>query len=503
MRILWILVIVFFCLQSCGIGKDAAKASTKFSPAELQKDYNIFQSMLEESHPGLYWYTPKDSMDYFFNWGNHHIKDSLNAVEFKQVLSYVTAKINCGHTSILSSSVKPAIGKRDSLRTRIFPLSLKLWDDTMVVVGNLNRTDSLLTRGTVIKSINNRRFHEMVDTFSKFISSDGYNVTHKLQTLSNRSGFGTAYKNVYGLPYRFNIQYIDSNGHEKFTTIPVFIPVRDTTLKEGPAKELAKPKKESKKVQRLDIRNLKIDKEKNTAVMDLNSFGRNYRLKKFFRQSFKKLDKQHVSNLIIDVRSNGGGSVTNSTFITRYISSKSFKIADSLYAINRKSHYGVFIEDYLFNNLFMTFMTRKKKDGNYHFRYFENHRFQPKANHHYNGKVYLLTGGNSFSATTLFAQVIKNQDNVFIVGEETGGSAYGNTAWLIPEVTLPNTKIKFRLPLFRLVIDKDQPKNGRGVLPTIEVTPTSDAIRRGIDYKMAKAQELIEQDKKETVKVKQ
>lgn len=141
-------------------------------------------------------------------------------------------------------------------------------------------------------------------------------------------------------------------------------------------------------------------------------------------------------------------------------------------------------------------MTKKKHDGNYHFRYFEKHYFKPTKNNHFDGKVYILTGGNSFSATTLFAHTVKKQENVFIVGEETGGAAYGNTAWLIPEATLPLTKLKFRLPLFRLVIDKNIPKNGRGLQPEIEVKPTANAILRGADYKLDKVLELIKNEKR-------
>jgi hypothetical protein len=88
------------------------------------------------------------------------------------------------------------------------------------------------------------------------------------------------------------------------------------------------------------------------------------------------------------------------------------------------------------------------------------------------------------------------QENVTIVGEETGGGAYGNSAWLIPEVTLPRTKVRFRLPLFRLVIDKDLPKDGRGVMPEVESKPTSEAIRKGRDYKMDTVLELIHEDKR-------
>ena len=139
----------------------------------------------------------------------------------------------------------------------------------------------------------------------------------------------------------------------------------------------------------------------------------------------------------------------------------------------------------------MVFMTAKKKDGKYHFGYFERHYFNSKKKNHYDGNVYILTGGNSFSATTLFTQTVKHQDNVTVVGEETGGGAYGNTAWLIPDLTLPETGIRFRLPLFRLVIDKNIPKDGRGVQPEVIAVPTTEAIRRGVDYKMEMVMDLI------------
>ena len=141
--------------------------------------------------------------------------------------------------------------------------------------------------------------------------------------------------------------------------------------------------------------------------------------------------------------------------------------------------------------------TRRRNDGNYHFGYFERHYFRPKKNNHYNGKVYIVTGGNSFSATTLFTGALVKQNNVIVVGEETGGGAYGNSAWLIPYATLPETGVRFRLPLFRLVIDKTVPKNGRGVQPEITSFPSIEAIRRNADFKIETVMELIQKDKEE------
>jgi C-terminal processing protease CtpA/Prc len=496
MRILLILFCVVL-VTGCGVSKSSFSPAKKYSPEKLQKDYSVYQQIMEEVHPGLYWYQPKDSMDYYFNWGKEQLNDSLTETDFRKVLAYVTAKINCGHTSIRVS--KKYSRYVDTVRAaRIFPLSLKLWDDTAVVAANLDRRDSLLKRGTVIRKINGRPISKIVDSLFNFISTDGYNTTHKYQSLSNRGYFGSLYTSIFGFSPAYSIEYADSTGAIKKTLIKTYRPVIDTTERSAirPIRTVPQPsRKERNSLRKNSVRLLKIDSAEHVAMMDLNSFGRGYGLKGFFRRSFKTLQKNDIGHLIIDVRGNGGGSVTNSTLITRYISDHSFKVGDSLYAIVKRKKYSRYIKNDFFNRLFMTFFTKRKADGFYHFRYFERKYFQPKKKNHFDGKVYILTGGNSFSATTLFASSLIKQNNVIIVGEETGGGAYGNSAWLIPDVTLPETKVRFRLPLFRLVIDKNYPKTGKGVQPEIEVKPTTEAIRRGADYKVDKVMELIKKDK--------
>ncbi len=497
MRILLILFCGAILITGCGVSKSSFSPVKKYAPGQLQSDYELYQHILEEHHPSLYWYTSKDSMDYYFNVGRERLKDSMTEPEFRKVLSYVTAKISCGHTSVRPS--KRFARFNDTARIgRIFPLSMKLWQDTLVVTANLNRRDSVLKRATVITGINGRTYGKLVDTLFEYISTDGYNRTHKYQTLSNRGFFGSLYTSLFGLSPRYTIDYLDSSGATKTITVPIYSPAADTFTRRAirPVPTLPQPSRnERRQIQMTNIRLLQIDSVNHTAMMNLASFGRGFGLKGFFRRSFRALRKNKISHLIVDVRSNGGGSVTNSTFITRYISDHRFKVGDSLYATRKKSKYGRYIQDNFWNKLFMTFFTKKKKDGYHHFGYFERHYFKPKKRNHFDGKVYVLTGGNSFSATTLFTGTIKKQENVIVVGEETGGGAYGNSAWLIPDVTLPATKVRFRLPLFRLVIDKTVPKNGKGVQPEVESLPTVEAIRRNADYKLEKAMELIKKDK--------
>jgi hypothetical protein len=498
MRRILILFSLSVAIVSCGVSKSSFSPNKKYSLQQVQKDYSVYQTILEEHHPGLYWYTSKDSMDHYFQWGQQHLKDSMTEPEFRKVLTYVTAKINCGHTTVRSS--KAWAKYSDTVRLgKMFPLSMKVWDEAMVVTANLNRRDSILKRGTEVLKINGRTKDAIIDTLFDYISTDGYNRTHKYQSLSNRGFFGSLYTSLFGIAEKYSIDYKDANGRVKTISIPVYNPAADTANRTGtrPLRPAPQPSKKERKRQLANtVRLLKIDSVNHTAMMDLSSFGRGYGLKKFFQNSFEALQKNNIGHLIIDVRGNGGGSVTNSTLLSRYLADQRFKVSDTLFAVKKGGRYEHYIQNHFWNKLFMFFFTKKKKDGNYHFGYFERHYFKPKKENHYDGNVYILTGGNSFSATTLFVSSVIKQDNVTVIGEETGGGAYGNSAWLIPDVTLPETGLRFRLPLFRLVIDKTTPKTGRGVQPEILSLPTVEDVRKGSDYKLDKAMELIKLDKK-------
>ncbi len=497
MRRILTLLSISVILLSCGINRNYFSPNKKYSLQQVQKDYSLYRDILEIYHPSLYWYTSKDSMDYYFIRGQQQLKDSMTEPEFRKTLNYVTAKINCGHTSVRSS--KKWSKYIDTARLgKMFPLSLKIWNDTMVVTANLNRKDSLLRRGVVISKINGKTLTTLVDTLFNYISTDGYNRTHKYQTLSNRGFFGSMYTSVFGVSENYTIEYLSADGKLQNTIIPVYNPASDTVNRSAirPISNIPQPSRKERKQQQLNsVRLLKIDSANHTAMMDLSSFGRGYGLRQFFRNSFRVLRQLNINHLIIDVRSNGGGSVTNSTLLSRYLTDHRFKICDSLYAVRKGSRYDHYIKDQFWNKLFITFFSKRNRDGNYHFGYFERHYFKPRNNNHYNGKAYILTGGNSFSATTLFISSVIKQDNIIVIGEETGGGAYGNSAWLIPDVTLPETGVRFRLPLFRLVVDKNYPKTGKGVQPEVESKPTVEAIRRGADFKLDKAMELIKKDK--------
>ena len=124
--------------------------------------------------------------------------------------------------------------------------------------------------------------------------------------------------------------------------------------------------------------------------------------------------------------------------------------------------------------------------------------FHPKTNNHFDGKIYVLTNGPTFSASTLFCNAVKGQQNIILAGEETGGGWYGNSGLLIPDITLPITKLRVRLPFFKIVQFNHIQKNGRGVWPDLFIPPTVDGVRKGLDRKMEIVKALIKKNSAST-----
>lgn len=468
----------------------------KYPAEDLKADYDILRNVLEKFHPSLYWYTPKDSMDMFFDLYRSVIKDSMTQQQFGfGILAPLTAKIHCGHTSFNFSKSWSSFFR--GLPAPSFPLHLKIWGDTMIVLSNLNRKDSLIRRGMQVKSVNGLQARQLTDIMFEYMAADGYAQNVNYIRLSN--SFPYYHRNIFGLSRNYLVTYLDSLQQERTLLLPVFNPRGDTSKRSEQPKPVKKEKeKRPPRKERLKFyRSLEIDTANQMAIVSISSFDDGYGLKKFLRRSFKEIRSNQYPNLAIDLRNNGGGRVNNFIRLAKYIKDEPFKVADTVICAERGfGKYGKYIQRNLIYSTTIKAFTRKREDGKLHYRYWEKHTFKPYTRKHYNGNVYVIISGPTFSASTLFCHTVQHQKNVTLVGEETGGGDYGNNGMMIPYVTLPNTRMRVSLPLFRIVQHNPGEKDGRGVKPDVLVEPSASAIRSGIDRKMEMVKSLIHEKSK-------
>ncbi|MGN6800655.1 MAG: hypothetical protein ACTHJN_02050, partial [Ginsengibacter sp.] len=195
----------------------------------MQQDYTLLRHILEQKHPSLYWYTSKDSMDRYFDAGYNAITDSMTELQFGwKIIAPLTHFIHCGHTSFNMSK-----GWNHFIKNKIipsFPLYLKVWKDTMMVIGNLNHINRLIDNGSFITSINGISNREMINYMFHFMVEDGYAKNVNYIRLS--ADFPYFHRNIYGLYKNYLVNYTDSLGNAKSEVIPYYAPKKDTTKKE-------------------------------------------------------------------------------------------------------------------------------------------------------------------------------------------------------------------------------------------------------------------------------
>ena len=196
----------------CAVSNRNYNPNKRYTRQQLQQDYTLLRNIFETKHPALYWYTPKDSMNYYFDSLYNNIEDSMTELQFGwNVIAPLTQKIHCGHTSFSMSKHWNKFIRHKEIPS--FPIHIKLWGDTMVATVNLNKKDSIIKRGTLITSINSISSHDLIQKMFQYLPEDGYADNVNYVRLS--SNFPYYHRNVYGIYKNYRVGYTDSLGNEK------------------------------------------------------------------------------------------------------------------------------------------------------------------------------------------------------------------------------------------------------------------------------------------------
>ncbi|OEJ99906.1 S41 family peptidase [Roseivirga misakiensis] len=443
---------------------------TVFGQKELTKeqileDYTVLKNVLTKGHPNLYEYTSKSEWDNLFTtFENEEIKTIYNSNDLYKSLIKLTDYVRDGHLIVM----RPQLNSLPNF----FPLLLKIIDKKFYT----DTDDFGIPIGSEILSIDGVNGIDLRNIFLKYAPSDGFNESRKDRQIESEFGILHFYefgaKPIYEVKYKTQTNKVTTKKVEsqtfesigkRFTKRHSFL-ARKTLSEQGP--------------------HLSVIDSISTAVLTLNSFNLDVEMFQVaLEANYKVIKRKKTKNLIIDIRQNEGGYPLNTIRAFSYIANKPFKQQVSSYVITdnlpEEQYSRNLVNGYTFESFFEKFYQNSEKTENgWKSTIDENEPLMIPNKKKFKGKVYVLTGGNTFSAGSSFALFCKNQ-GITLVGEETGGGYYTQTGGYPVIYTLPNSELKILISFVKINrFVKDETANkGRGILPDDEIILTvSDLI---------------------------
>ncbi|MFG6687728.1 S41 family peptidase [Mariniflexile sp. HNIBRBA6329] len=507
-------VLVLMCLGSCTSVKKYNEQITRLHAVEdLKTDVDKVYQQLKSNHPKLYQYTPKAVLDFKFDSLKTTIVTPINSREFYKKLAPVVAQVKQGHISVGSANRHFTKKERNKLKKKKFEfydldfeyLNNKLW------VSNTKGEDSTLIGSEVVK-IDNEDTDYLLNIYKTWFSSDGYN-----KTLYNKyvgKGFSALYykdkgfKDSLSMTFKLKdslfsrtLKRVEKEKKKDSVAIDSFKPSKTLKLSPSEKKENRKAAKEKRKFDRKHgfinktegyTRTFKfLEADSTVAYMNIKSFSNgNYR--KFYKESFELLDSLKTQHLILDLRDNGGGRIAEVDYLYAYLTNESYKLVEESEVNTRLPYF-----KYLLSNtmplavkvstvlvspaiIVQNLIKTKKKDDKIYYKL----RFSKEKEPHplnYNGQLYVLINGNSFSASSLLSTHLKANNRAVFVGEETGGAYNGCVAGIYKIYEMPTSKLKIRMGLMQIEAPQKQTPDGYGIKPDVEIVPTIEDIKQHKD----------------------
>ncbi len=514
----FIYLFIVFIVAACSSKKNFnSKIRSKHAPQELKNDLQIIKYSLEQAHPGVYWYISKENLDFKFDSVKNLLIDSISSIEFYRMVAPVVSSIKCGHTRLVYPGIKLNKQQQDSIKklgkVPLAQLDYQIEDKKLYIKKLLVKGLDSLKPGQEILSIDGISSANIINQTQRLFGSDGYNQTFYNEVL-NRS-FASYY--YLAVPRKDSSILVIKNNEQQFQ----FVLKSIKPEKKGKTEELSKEEKFKKEVlakeNRIKLRknrykgldadkkpilNYKIDSTVNsTAVLTIKSFSfNNSNFRRFFRETFKDIQEKNIQNIILDVRDNGGGSLTSCHLLFRYLYNQKHQYTGKAYIKNLNFEFSKYIDKPKFLKAIQRIsypsfwlankvLTKRDSFGKFVYIYTAKD-IKPKKNV-FNNNLLVLTNGLSFSATSLLSANLQQVNRGIFIGDETGGGYNKCTAGTIPYLLLPETNLKLRLPLKVIQTTNQRALLGRGVFPEYEVKETiNDAVNKS-DKVYEKAKSII------------
>lgn len=429
--------ISFFILAG-GFDQVNAQRST-FSPEEVQEDMAMLYKKLLKYHPAPFTYQDSSTHALRYLQAYNSIDAPLNIQEAFDLMLPTISDVKDLHTSI---GMPKGWAKKQKKQ---LPILLFEKDEKYFVSYNWSN-DSTLIRGTEVLEIADRPISEIAQKVSNYYATDNgnevakkYYTERRLSTILNRV-----------MPITDSMKVVFKNT-EKDSVFTKYVKTEDP-------KDFVKifSRRYPDKIRKnFDYEIL--DSLNKVAVLDITTFSEKGKLSNINQRKFKKKLKfkmkqivsDSIQTLVLDMRGNGGGAIVNIPRLISYFAKDKFRTLDSM-AVKKKAFLKVFPIYTVFTPIVGRFFFNKR-NGEFLVDYgSKKAKNKPAKKYHFDGKLYIIGDGGSYSATVFATSLMLDQGLATYVGQRAGGTKKGSFAGQWHTGKLPNTKIQYRIPYFKI-----------------------------------------------------
>lgn len=511
--------ILVLLLSNCSsYQKHNALIETNLSVKEQLEDVNYLEQKMKKIQPSLYEFISKEELRRKFDSVRNTINIPLKPNDFYFKVSPLLASIRQGHAAMGPLSTEYSNKESKEIKKKgLAPVSqfdYKYIDDKLFIIKNKSK-DSTIQVGTEVVSIENISPQELFSKYRKTYTSDGYNKTFIPYAFTMRFGSYMYYELGLRDSLNFNLKHTDSVYNKMVKRFPDKKTEENITKKDSLStskpkdslvkklskeeKKLAKKKKKEKDSYDYNYGYDKTSKEytKTLKFTDIDSCTAIFKIKNFskggykeaYEEVFELLRKTDTKNLVLDLRGNPGGRLNEIHDLYSYLTADStFQLIEEAKVTSKtsllqadylgsmpKALYLLTIPTYPFYAGVLMMKTRKDDNGDYRYR-IKSSKEKPHNDNYFNGKIYVLINGGSFSAACIISSKLKENPEITFVGEETGGTFNGTVAGRTSTYELPNSKLRTRLWIMDIAATNKTNEKGRGIFPDKEIIPTIHEI---------------------------
>jgi hypothetical protein len=456
----------------------------KTYPAEaLKEDLETLWSMLEEGHGGFDRYTPASELRKSFDAASGGLAGPMTEFDFYLRVLPLIAAIKDGHTRL---ALSPGAAEFLDAQPVFFPFGLRFLEDKIYIFRNLS-SDETVKEGAELLAVNGTLAADIVPALLPLVPSDAGIRTRKLRLLESPAYFGRLLSLKLGQPESYRLlTRTHQGGNVRETVVPGIkgTDIARLITERYPDAVTERP------VYELTFRGA-------TAVLTVRSFsddpGKGSRpYPEFLENAFRSLAEKKTPSLIIDLRGNGGGRDEYGKLLFAYVMDRPFLYYAGLET--KKNRYDLFrfTDESAKDAEELARPLRKNSRGWYDVLGHPNRGLQTPREPGFRGRVAILIDGGSFSATGETTSVFHFYKKAVFFGEECGSGYYGNTSGFMVMATLPNSRLRVRIPLVLYTMAVDGYPKDRGIVPEFPVAPTIGDILAGRDVVMEKALAYLE-----------